>query len=482
MRTPIRSPLQVALLALLAIGLAAPAHALAAQRFASPTGGNSEPCNPTPCDIVRAVNNASGTDEVIINPGTYTADGTPTGPPLTTTLGPVFGTMVVHGVAGQPRPLIFSSSASGGFEVDAGQLRYLQLQYSGVSEGLIVGGLADQLVVRSIAGSPCGLVAGGTLRDSVCWETGGAVAIDSGANVPGTFSSTLRNVTAFSSGGSAISARATSDANFTLAATNVIARGDPEDVFASSDPGTTATVNLDHSNYATRTTSGTGSSITDPTTNSNQTAAPSFVDLPNGDFHQLAGSPTVDAGANDPLNGPFDFEGSARQLGAATDIGADEFVPPSGSIGSGGSTQALAAVSGLSFSNTAFAADGSGPPATNAKRKKPPRGTRVSFLLNEAATVRFTVTRRARGRKVRRGKKTVCVKPTKRNRKRKACTRVITLKGSFSRNGVAGKNSFHFTGRLNGKKLKPRRYRLVATPTAGGKKGKPASRAFRIVR
>ena len=71
---------------------------------------------------------------------------------------------------------------------------------------------------------------------------------------------------------------------------------------------------------------------------------------------------------------------------------------------------------------------------------------------------------------------------TNKNRKGKRCTRVVTLKGSFSRTGVAGQNSFHFTGRLNGRKLKAGRYRLVATPTAGGKKGKPTSARFRIVR
>jgi hypothetical protein len=144
-------------------------------------------------------------------------------------------------------------------------------------------------------------------------------------------------------------------------------------------------------------------------------------------------------------------------------------------------TPALVGVSGLAFSNTTFAAENSGPPATNA-RKKTARGTKVSFTLNEAATVRFTITRRAGGRKVKRGKKTVCVKPTKKNRKHRRCTSVVRLKGSFSRNGVAGLNSFHFTGRLRGRRLKPGRYRLVATPTAGGKTGKPTSRGFRIVR
>jgi hypothetical protein len=143
-------------------------------------------------------------------------------------------------------------------------------------------------------------------------------------------------------------------------------------------------------------------------------------------------------------------------------------------------TPAVSAASQLAFSNTTFAAESSGPSAYGAKRKAP-FGTKISFTLNEAATVRFTVTRRAKGRKVNKGKKTVCAKPTRKNRKRTRCTRVVTLKGSFSRNGVAGKNSFHFTGRLRGKKLKPGRYRLVATPTAGGKKGKPTSSGFRIV-
>jgi hypothetical protein len=144
-------------------------------------------------------------------------------------------------------------------------------------------------------------------------------------------------------------------------------------------------------------------------------------------------------------------------------------------------TLPVAAASNLAFFDTTFAAEASGPSAY-VVRKKAPLGTKVSFKLNEAASVRFTVTQRVKGRKGKRGKKTVCVKPTRKNRKKKSCTRVVTLKGSFSRSGVAGKNSFHFTGRLNGRKLKPGRYRLVATPSAGGKKGKSISTGFRIVR
>jgi hypothetical protein len=141
---------------------------------------------------------------------------------------------------------------------------------------------------------------------------------------------------------------------------------------------------------------------------------------------------------------------------------------------------ALASVSGLGASPNVFAAASSGPSATLTKRR--PVGTTVSYTLNEAASVKFTVKRRAKGRRVKRGKRKVCVKPTRKNRKKHRCVRYVGVRGSFSLNGAAGKNSFHFTGRLGGRKLRPGRYRLVATPTAAGKTGLPIFTGFRIVR
>jgi hypothetical protein len=125
-------------------------------------------------------------------------------------------------------------------------------------------------------------------------------------------------------------------------ATNVIARalsGGGTDVRAEAgDTNSSAEINLDHSNYASRqaVTCGTPpcpATITDPATASNQTAAPLFVNAPGGDFHQAAGSPTIDAGINDPLNGTTDIDGEARQIGPLTDIGADERPPD---VGGGG--------------------------------------------------------------------------------------------------------------------------------------------------
>jgi hypothetical protein len=107
------------------------------------------------------------------------------------------------------------------------------------------------------------------------------------------------------------------------------------------------------------------------------------------------------------------------------------------------------------------------------------RGAKVRYRLSEPATVRFTVQRAGPGRKV----KGRCVKPRRSNLGRRSCTRYTTLRGSFTHAGRAGPNSFRFTGRLRGRKLKPGRYRLVAVPTdLSGNRGKAIRRGFRVKR
>jgi hypothetical protein len=143
------------------------------------------------------------------------------------------------------------------------------------------------------------------------------------------------------------------------------------------------------------------------------------------------------------------------------------------------SASSPAVVSGEKISPKAFPAAPSGPSARAAKRRY---GATVTYSLNEPATVRFTVTQRRAGRRVKRGTKTVCAPPTKKNRKNKRCTHLVTLAGSFSRDAVTGANRFHFSGRLRGRRLKSGTYALVATPTAGPTKGDAASAVFRIVK
>jgi hypothetical protein len=141
-----------------------------------------------------------------------------------------------------------------------------------------------------------------------------------------------------------------------------------------------------------------------------------------------------------------------------------------------GVTPPAVAVSALTVSPRSFHAARRGSSVVAAKTKA---GTKVSFVLDQAATVKFTVARSQTGRKASGGR---CVAVTSRNRKSRKCTRLVAARGSFSRSGVPGANGFGFTGRIGAKTLKPGKYRLIATPTAAGQTGAPVSAAFSIVR
>jgi hypothetical protein len=103
-------------------------------------------------------------------------------------------------------------------------------------------------------------------------------------------------------------------------------------------------------------------------------------------------------------------------------------------------------------------------------------GTLVAYSLSEAASLAFTVERAAPGRRTNGG----CKAPTARNRKGKKCVRFVP-KGIFTHTGVAGANSFRFTGRAGGKKLAPGSHRLTAVATdAAGNPSAPKRVSFKI--
>jgi hypothetical protein len=125
------------------------------------------------------------------------------------------------------------------------------------------------------------------------------------------------------------------------------------------------------------------------------------------------------------------------------------------------------------------AARGASATPAQRRRRRAPIGTRVTFRLSEAASVRFTVERARPGKRV--GGR--CVKPTRRNRKRPRCTRYVRQRGGFTVAAGAGETRFRFTGRLRGRKLRPARYRLVAIATDDtGKRSAPKRARFTIVR
>jgi hypothetical protein len=88
---------------------------------------------------------------------------------------------------------------------------------------------------------------------------------------------------------------------------------------------------------------------------------------------------------------------------------------------------------------------------------------RISYRLNVAATVTFTLKRQIAGRKVN-GR---CVTPTTGNGKRRKCMRLVNTPGTLTLAGQAGGNQSTFFGKIGGHQLGPGAYQLIAT-TAGG--------------
>jgi Thrombospondin type 3 repeat len=106
-------------------------------------------------------------------------------------------------------------------------------------------------------------------------------------------------------------------------------------------------------------------------------------------------------------------------------------------------------------------ADGRGdacdaPALTGLGIRRAARGFRVTYALSEVARVTFTVQRRTNGRYRR-------------------------LRGSFAKTGQAGANSFRWSGKLRGRRLRPGRYRLVARALdVSNERSAPARKRFRV--
>jgi YVTN family beta-propeller protein len=97
------------------------------------------------------------------------------------------------------------------------------------------------------------------------------------------------------------------------------------------------------------------------------------------------------------------------------------------------------------------------------KRCTRPIKLKVSYTLNIADTVAFTIKRESAGRKL--GRR--CVTLTKSNRKHKQCARLISVPGHITKIGAVGANQFTFNGTIGGHKLAPGTYQLIATPNQG---------------
>jgi len=349
--------------ALLVVGalFALPAAASATTRYAAPGGTADDTVCVTPdapkCSIGAA---AGGTDvvpadEAVILPGNYSdTAGDLNGDALNPTDGvvqPAAGN--VHGASGEPRPVItvngldpMFANSYGAFLLSASTLSDVEIDAGAMASGAVTFGFgsANSVVQRVVARSTrdgaitCNQ-SQGTIRDSVCLSSGsGGIGLGASVAIGGTYTDTVRNVTAISTGTNAYGVFyfygtfGGPGPTYSISAKSLIAQGTgtAQDIRVRGlGTGTSVTMNLDHSDYDSaidEDVSGGSASVTAPGTGTgNITGAPV---LAADGYHEVTGSPTVNAGATDGSSGTQDIDGQLRTIGSVSDIGADELAAP----------------------------------------------------------------------------------------------------------------------------------------------------------
>jgi len=459
----------------LALLIAVPGVAGAAQRYASP-GGTDPSCSQTnPCSLQQAITGAGENDEVIATGGTYTVAAAIITPPIAKNL-------FIHGDFAGPMPKI-DATLSGAVPIvpSAVGVKLSYLDVTNTATGAFGAtcqgeGVIERLRVTASGQSATGVILSGkcTVRDSLIRAVGanGVALSGSGGPSGGGQTGLIRNVTAIATGTESVGIRSSYNeflifGSYLLDVKNTIADGSLADLQALSGAFGPGNIAVSNSNFDKPVATGSATIAG----GSNQSAPPLFVNAAAGDYRQAADSPTIDVGSTDGI-GALDLDGNPRNLGAAPDIGAFEFVPPPSPVPAAGTIQSL------SLKPRKFRAVNVGGAILSAQRraKKAPVGTTVNYFVSAPTTVEFTVERVTKGRKVS-GK---CRKAARANRDKKKCPLFRALKPSFTHfgihNGVVAGNSFGFSGRIGGKALRPGRYRLV------GRAGDAVKRAaFEVV-
>jgi hypothetical protein len=333
-----------AILALLAL---APAGASAAnQYFVSPSGAGTK-CTPAePCTIQRAVESTADGDTVTLAGGTYGAGALP-----------LAGVRIEHEInfgAGPGEPATVETI--GGATVNVGDKSHAALHdihfvgtgplnlESGSADRIYVDYFGEHKPVTDIAA--CELGVGTILRDSVCWAREGGEStkanaiqvVGSGFGVNGT--TYLRNDTAIAidESGHGLLAQAGNGAKLKVDADGVIAASiGSTDVAAElllPGSGPESKLAIVHSDFSSISQEPPYATVTAPGTAGNTTAPPQFVEGgAQGNFREVAGSPTIDGGLTDPHSAILDLDGTNRAkpgcfgAEAVPDMGAYEFNP-----------------------------------------------------------------------------------------------------------------------------------------------------------
>jgi hypothetical protein len=109
-------------------------------------------------------------------------------------------------------------------------------------------------------------------------------------------------------------------------------------------------------------------------------------------------------------------------------------------------------------------------------QQQPPVGTTFSFNLDRPATVTFTFTQPAAGRRTARK----CIPQTSHNKHKPRCS-LIQVVGKLQLSAHQGTNHVRFQGRLSRThRLKPGHYTLVVIATASGKTSPASTLNFTI--
>ena len=336
------------------------AEASGAERFADPNGSGVICSEALPCKVNVAVNQAVDGDEIIVNPGTHTLGD---GEELFT----FTANLDIHGVAGQPKPILSGGGAPSSVATLFGantKLTDIRIEGSRPTGFAVFGEGSDvnRVEVRISGEFACAALINTALptaviRNTLCHTTHANGRALTGSADPVETTVTVRNSTLVASGagGRGIRVSGSGGGGVTVTAVNTIVDGGLHDVETSApNVGDTARVNLTNSNFSSIQESGAGDrAITFFGANGNQSGPPLFVDAANGDFHQTPNSPTIDAGLTDAANGQLDLDGAPRVQGASTDIGAYEYdsTPPETTIDSGPPASSTQTVVSFTYSS-----------------------------------------------------------------------------------------------------------------------------------
>lgn len=319
--------------ALVPLLLLVPAAARATTLSVTPAPANPSSACPAgdPCSLAHAIQVAASGDDIALAPGGYDLNVQKN----------LFG-ISIHGLAGQAPPQVVESN-NVSLNLSGGGLAHLgvvQTSASGNSAVNLTSGssIADATVRCANA---CPYLLGLTSSSAHDVALVGPTSIEgvdvTGANI------TLRNITAIVGGTNSFGLKAwTSGGTTTVDLRNSILRGASADL-ATVNAGGTVTLSYGWCDARAGSEFKNGGTITDLGGDVREDP-PRFADAAGGNVHLLADSALVDAGTADAL-GTTDFDGDARTLGAAPDIGADEVVigPPLADTGDASGVAATSA-------------------------------------------------------------------------------------------------------------------------------------------